>query len=99
MATCGLVAKPYTSSPSFPEFVAVPASLSQSHPRGSSPRGHFVRFCTRFLRDCGFDSACTLWPFLDRNFAGDGTQEKTVAAMPTSFMQQPRITHEPGSGI
>ncbi len=37
--------------------VAVPASLPQSSPCGSSPGGHFVRSCSRFLSDCGFGSA------------------------------------------
>lgn len=88
-----------TAATALPEFVAVPASLPQSRPFGPSPGGHFVRFCTRFLPDCGFDSAWAFWSCLDRLFRRRRTQEKTVAAMPTGPMRQTRITHDTRLGI
>lgn len=98
-ATSGLVAKPCTPLPLCPcpslfrELASIPAIHHQPTASVGTSCASAPGPSTKCL-GCGFDSAGVGWPVWGRlialGAAGDGTQEKTVAAMPNGPMRQPR---------
>lgn len=98
-ATSGFVAKPCKQPPLCPcPSLFLRACLHPGHPPPApasvgtscaSAPGPSTQ-----CMGCGFDSAGVGWPVWGRlialGAAGDGTQEKTVAAMPNGPMRQPR---------